>query len=315
MLGAIVIAEPSSGEDWVPCLSEVPVLGNSVLTHSLDRIKRSGITPISVINHVSEGESVSRKGASLVGTRDPWGEAAQQLLAFEANGVENALIVRVGPYVECDLAVLAGWHRGRGETISRVYDKQGPLDCWIVDLRRFQERENLLGALCSTAAAEFETQGYVNRLNGPEEYRGLVADILTSRCQTRPNGAEVRKGVWIAEGAQIARGARVVAPAYVGRGVRVAEECLLTRATSVEQNSYIDFGTAVEDSSIMPNTYVGIGLDVSHSVVDGGELLNLNHGVKLKITDPVVMRRSTPRSHRTINSESDLGAVTLSGAG
>lgn len=315
MLGAIVIAEPSNGDDWLGSLSNVPVLGNSVLSRTLDRIKRSGVAEICVLNNRLEAERATHAVSSPVGVQDPWCEAAQQLLAFEAKGLEYALILRVGPYVECDLAVLAGWHRGRGEMISRVYDNQGALDFWILDLNRFREREDLLGALYAAAAAEFETPGYVNRLTGPEEYRSLVTDILTSRCQTRPYGTEVRKGMWIAEGAQIARGARVVAPAYVGRGVRIAEECLLTRATSVEQNSYIDFGTAVEDSSIMPNTYVGIGLDVSHSVVDGGELLNLNHGVKLKITDPVVMRRNTPRSHRTFSSEPELGAVTLSGAG
>jgi hypothetical protein len=36
---------------------------------------------------------------------------------------------------------------------------------------------------------------------------------------------------------------------------------------------------------------VGIGLDLSHSIVDGDNLLNLQHGVVLKISDPVVLRQ------------------------
>jgi hypothetical protein len=55
----------------------------------------------------------------------------------------------------------------------------------------------------------------------------------------------------------------------------------------------VDFGTAVEDSTILPNSYVGIGLDLSHSIVDGRNLLNLQHNVDLEITDPVVMRQNT----------------------
>ena len=44
----------------------------------------------------------------------------------------------------------------------------------------------------------------------------------------------------------------------------------------------------------MPNSYVGIGLDLAHSVVDGQTLTNLHHGVMLKIGDPVVMRQNKP---------------------
>ena len=48
----------------------------------------------------------------------------------------------------------------------------------------------------------------------------------------------------------------------------------------------------MEDSSVLSNTYVGIGLDLSHSIVDGRNLLNLQHNVSLEITDPVVMREN-----------------------
>jgi hypothetical protein len=52
----------------------------------------------------------------------------------------------------------------------------------------------------------------------------------------------------------------------------------------------VDYGTVVEDSSVLSNTYVGIGLDLSHSMVEGNNLLNLQHEVVLKISDPVVLR-------------------------
>ena len=73
---------------------------------------------------------------------------------------------------------------------------------------------------------------------------------------------------------------------------------MITRCSNVEMNSYVDFGTAVEDSSILSDTYVGIGLDLSHSVVDGGDVLNLQHHVHLHITDPVVMRRFAAKARQ-----------------
>jgi hypothetical protein len=36
-------------------------------------------------------------------------------------------------------------------------------------------------------------------------------------------------------------------------------------------------------------------LDLSHSIVDGRNLFNLQHNVSLEITDPVVLRESTAR--------------------
>jgi hypothetical protein len=55
----------------------------------------------------------------------------------------------------------------------------------------------------------------------------------------------------------------------------------------------------VEDSSILTGTYVGIGLDVSHSIADGTCLVNLNREVALEIKDPVVMRQVAQNKPRT----------------
>ena len=52
----------------------------------------------------------------------------------------------------------------------------------------------------------------------------------------------------------------------------------------------MDYGTVVEDSSILAGTYIGIGLDLSHSIAHGTHLAHLNHDVMLEITDPTVVR-------------------------
>ena len=86
------------------------------------------------------------------------------------------------------------------------------------------------------------------------------------------------------------RGARIVAPAFLGRGSRIEEQCLITRCSNVEQNCHIDYGTVVEDSSILPNTYVGIGLDISHAIIHGNILMNLEREVALQISDHGIIR-------------------------
>lgn len=312
VFGVVVIAE-SSNWDLDPALEHIsaaPVLGSSPVARIVERLNRSGADDIAVLAGTQHHKSSLRVNPGLQEKSDTWRNVAMLLDSYDEKGCDAVLIAFTSAYVEFDAAVLLGWHRGHGEPITRVYDRVGALDTWMVDPRRFREREALLQALREAKAAQFEVQGYVNRLEGPMQYRQLVVDILSSRCETRPKGTEIRTGVWVGEGAQIARGARVVAPAFLGRNVKVAEECLITRCSNVEQNSYVDFGTAVEDSSILPNTYIGIGLDLAHSIVDGGEMVNLRHGVKLQITDPVVMRRNTLRGQaRNAAPEFDLGEI------
>ena len=78
--------------------------------------------------------------------------------------------------------------------------------------------------------------------------------------------------------------------------------------SNVESNCQIDYGTIVEDSSILSNTYVGIGLDVSHSIVNGDQLLNLEQGVAVEIADPGMIRRnSVLRQEASLQSAEVLG--------
>ena len=98
----------------------------------------------------------------------------------------------------------------------------------------------------------------------------------------------------MAEGAQVEKDSRIVAPAFIGRNVTVSQQCLITRGSSIERNSFVDYGTVIEDTSVLPNSYVGIGLDVCHSIVDGNKLLNLQREVLLEVEDPAVMRQNKP---------------------
>jgi len=320
VLGAIIIAgqtlrevgdTPSSGEGAKhACLASIQVLGCSTIVRTVEYFRRSGVDEISVFGNRATGGHRSAEFDSSYREEDAWRSAAQQLRRYQEDGINTVLITRAGAYVECDVAALLEEHCEHGEPVTRTFDKDGPLDMWAVDPLRFSDGDELLTCLRNVSTADCEVGGYVNRLNGLSDVRRLAADILSSRCRMRPHGTETRPGVWMAEGAQVGRGARVVAPAYLGRGARIAEECLVTRCSSVESNSHIDFGTVIEDSSILPDTYVGIGLDITHSVVDGGEVLNLHHGVHLHISDPVVIRRTA--SHRDSRSEFQMGEMAMS---
>jgi len=223
-------------------------------------------------------------------TSDVWGFAREQLLDQRHRGLDPVLVIRAGAYIECDLDDLVRFHYRSGEAVTCVGDDQGALGFWVVNPHMASRDDDLRTAL-ESAETCYRIPGYVNRLDSWWEMRRLVIDGLTLRCLFWPQGREVRPGVWMAEGAQLERGARIVAPGFIGRDVTISDQSLITRCTNVENGSQVDYGTVVEDSSILAGTYIGIGLDLSHSIAYGTHLAHLNHDVMLEITDPTVVRQ------------------------
>ena len=323
MAGAIVIAgsdlqvsehtiraasTSDSWDCWRRDMASIPVLGCPPIARTAEAMKSAGLAGISIL-----GTSIwSEKKGLSPSEEQAWLLAADELKSCKEKNVDAVVITRVGHYIECEWPALLAEHHKHGEAVSRAFDSEGPLDLWVVDPSRFCADGDLLTMLRVTEVAECAIEGYVNRLTGARDFRRFVTDIFSSACQGRPCATEVRPGLWVADGAQIARNARVVAPAYIGHGVKISDDCLITRCSTVETNSYVDFGTAIEDSSILPDTYVGIGLDLSHSIVDGDEILNLHHEVRLRISDPVVMRRHFPKVQRDPRSVLEMKEMAFS---
>jgi hypothetical protein len=285
----------------LPCIE---VLGQTVLARTIEELVRGGVDSVAVIANSSFTSAVL--GEDKVGffaVPDVWQCAAEKIAGFNA---ESVLVMRLGAHVEFDPADLLQSHRDGKTAVTRARNHAGPLDLCVMDPSLVSDGSDLLSAVEGGDSASYFVPGYVNRLESPHDLRQLICDALAARCQFRPQGFEVKPGVWMGQGAQVERGARIVAPAFIGRNSKVADQSLITRGSNVESNSHVDYGTVIEDSSVLSNTYVGIGLDLSHSIVDGDNLLNLQHGVMLKIGDPVVLRHMKENRDRSSKDGSFL---------
>lgn len=299
MLGAIIITDDQcramqgdtslsgTGSELIPWAA-VEVLGKAPVARLADALWEvcdlvSVIARPTVSHLKAESESVA---SDLVD--ECFGE-------YRRKGCDAVLIARCGAYWELDIAAMLAFHQEQGLEGTRAFVDDGPLDVWIVDPSVVATYAWVFSSGADARLAVYRSRAYANRLQSERDFRRLVLDGFQSHCRLHPEGAEVKPGIWVCEGAQIERSARIVAPAFIGRNVQISDDCLITRGSNVESNSYIDFGTAVESSSILPNTYVGIGLDLSHSIVAGRYLFNLQHNVSLQITDPVVLRDSAVR--------------------
>jgi hypothetical protein len=128
--------------------------------------------------------------------------------------------------------------------------------------------------------------GYVNHLSSPNHLRQLAIEGLMQRIQVAPEGEQIRPGVWLGRGAQVHKRARILSPAFIGAGSRVRAAGVVTRCSALEHHTVVDCGTVVENTTTLPYTYLGAGLDVTHSVVGHGKLFNLKRGVEVKFADP-----------------------------
>ena len=333
MTGAIIIVGPEVTESSVSVRSDrsagaeqlqrgtpltcVEVLGRSVLDRLSDELRKVGIDAVTLLAdccfEAARSEVDQAVSLPISWVDDVWSSGTRMLAHYRQNGIDTTLVIRAGAYAELDYADALQYHREQNQGATRAFSDDVPLDIWVVDGDRFSAGEQIRETFLAGRGARYSVEGYVNHLEHPQDLRRLVTDALSSRCRLRPQGYETRPGVWMNEGADVHRSARIVAPAFIGRGSRIEEQCLITRCSTVESNCQIDYGTVIEDSSILPNSYVGIGLDISHSIVQGNSLLNLERDVTIEIADPGVMRlNKVLRKEANRQSPMSLGLVEMS---
>lgn len=218
-----------------------------------------------------------------------WQAAEDTFLKYAEDGADLVFALRLGPYVEVDYEALVQHHLDRRCAVTMAVDsKNEPLGLFVLSASAradaaalFKNRMQRMRREC----APFQVKGYVNRLETSSDLRRLAVDGLLAKNAIRPQGKEIKPGIWAGPGARIHRKARVIAPAFIGAHAKVRASALITRASVVEHHGDVDCGTVVENSSVLPFTRVGAGLDVMHAVVGFHRLAHLRQNVEVEIAD------------------------------
>ena len=266
------------------------VLGQSVLQRTVNRVRNSGISLISIINN---------QGYSGKSQAEPWERA---VLEYARMGVEKILLISLGAYSEIDFESLIRSHSESGCKVTNVSDERGPLGISVINTNALGEDTLLRSRLSalSSCSSSYEFSGYSNRLETPADYRRLVLHGLTGMCQLTPVGRQIAPGVWVGEGARISKSVRVLGPAYVGGGSRLRAGAFVAGGSSIERHCDIDCGTVIENSSVLPKTYLGPGLHVSQSVVNGSRLTHLGRNLEVDLSDTNLIGLAGSRTSRRI---------------
>lgn len=286
---------PTEKLNGVP-LAYLDVLGLPVVERVLQRLRRFGIPTATLISDAAfEAGRYSPLPASPEVTNvhaageQFWPAAEEAFLRHAEDGAELVIAMRLGPYVEADYEAMIQHHLDHRCAVTTVTDGgDRALDLFVISASARSDAATLFQSKLQRLRREceaFRFTGYVNRLRNPHDLRRLALDGLLARNAVRPEGQEIRPGVWVGTAARIHPKARVTAPAFIGAHAKIHASTLITRGSVVEHHAVVDCGTVVENSTVLPFSCVGAGLDVMHSVVGFRRLAHLRQKVEVEIAD------------------------------
>jgi NDP-sugar pyrophosphorylase family protein len=276
-------------------IAVLPLLGRSIVVRVAERLAGAGVENVSILNAAAETMGAESEAPRTqitwknVPAQNIWRAAEEEFGDLAQRGAELILVLRLGAYAEINLDHLLQFHLDRQQRVTQVHDDEGPLEIFVVNASRRNDAAQLLRSSLlksRVSPCEYRFRGYTNRLRHANHYRRLSLDSLMQRTTLRPVGDEIRPGVWKAEHAKIDRGARIVAPAYIGTHSRVRGSVLVTRGSAIEHHSIVDCGTAVDNSTVLPFSYLGVGLDLCDAVLGVRQIASLKRGSVVAIKDP-----------------------------
>lgn len=292
----LINSADANGESEVPfssLLALLDVAGKSALHRTTERLRRHGASDVTAVIEGPTAIASRSNGTGLpqcISTSRErfWRVAENAFNEMAQAGAELVILVRLGAYAEVDFEKLIQFHLDRGCRVSQMARLGEPMEVFCISASRRNDAASLFRSQlsrCRTDCPMMENSGYFNELSDAHDLRQFAIDVLTLVTETRPAGKEIRPGVWAAAGAQIEKGARILAPAFVGSLTKIRSGAVITRCTSVEHHSEVDCGTVVENTTVLPYSYVGAGLDLAHSVVGEQQIANLRRKAMVEIVD------------------------------
>jgi carbonic anhydrase/acetyltransferase-like protein (isoleucine patch superfamily) len=245
-----------------------------------------------------------------VSAQQAWREAEEQFDEFVHSGADLVLLIRLGAYAEVEIDPLIQFHLDQRNHVTQVAQENGALDFFVLSSSRrndaaFLLRNNL--AKMRVSAKPFMTRGYVNALQNAADFRRLVLDTFSLKTSIQPTGEQVRPGIWIGTSARVHRSVRLVAPCYVGPYSKVRKGALITRGSAIEHHSVVDCGSVVEASTLLPLSYLGAGLDLSHSILGNKRIVSVKYGAELEVEDKsLVSTMPATSALRTLQDAANL---------
>jgi hypothetical protein len=279
------------------------LLGEPILYRIIESLHKSRVGPLFLIaDDIFAGHAAVKDISRWrVHVRNVPGEELRTatqaaLTTCRESGARTAIVMQASAYMELDVAEMLAFHVASGQPVTPVQDRGGPLGLMMVGNEstgqlQLPERR---ASQSQPMPLEYTHRQYANRLSTPLDLRRLAQDALLQRCSIRPNGKEVKPGVWVAPSARLHARARVVSPSYIGAHTRLRSGVVITRGTNIEHHCEVDRSSVVENATILPHTYLGSSLDIAHSIVNRNRMVDVRRATEVEISDRSLIGSTSP---------------------
>ena len=282
------------------------ILGEPVLHRLVEVLRRGQVETIFLVvdecfrNHQAVRSLTSERVHLLSGPSQTLPSMVETAVKHCADlGSQNVVVMDTSAYIELDVSNFVHEHHKAGQKITVAYDEAGPLHIAMVNSADADMAATWMqrSFIYPQHTSRYQHRAYVNRLQTGQDLRQLAKDALHHRCRIRPNGDEIRPGVWVANTAHIHPSARLTGPAYLGPNSRLRSGVMVTDCSTIERNCIVERGTLVNDSSILSGTYVGVCLDLAHAVVHQNRLMDVERNVGIEMADSLIGATSASRKN------------------
>lgn len=147
-----------------------------------------------------------------------------------------------------------------------------------------------------------------------EQFHTLSLELLSSKSITIPlKGRRVCENLTVDGPSHIQPNSCESATVLVGKNARIDSSVEVTGVVIVGDRSYVDHSAIIDNSIVMPNTYVGEGLEIKNSIVIGHHLIRIDQDCHIAIDDPLLLSDMEQEIHDVLDTfpERILGFFVL----
>ena len=282
------------------CVALLPVVGKPVIEHALEALINAGIRE-AVIAVSAHADQV--RAALGDGTR--WGMRLDYLPS-RGDEAPADLVQRLGAKLGTEFLALRGdvlsggalepfLEQARATAGAVVYGRApaGPVIACL-------SRNGAEGLQCLAWPAGAEPAGTapvivldhaaVSRLESLPAYYQANLDAMAGRFPGLiVPGREVALGLTVGRGSQVAPISLKQGKAFVGARCRVHPSAELVGEVVIADDVVVDRHVTLRSCVILPNTYVGEWVDVSNAIVRANDLIRVDTGAVLHVTDAFLL--------------------------
>lgn len=289
------------------CPALLPIGGRALLVHSLEALASSGLRHVGLI----VGDC-RREIEELVGDGRRWGLAIEYLSCNRMRDIED-IIQQKSRLLAEDVLVMQG-DLLRSVFISRflaearssespicaatiggksagiwLIRQNSPPSWWRVETDGGLQFEEETWHPLEISGAAF------NRLDSLAAYHAANLDVATGRYEgLRVPGRRIAEGVVVGDGSQLPLSA------VRGRSLVLAQKCAVDPKAELKDNVVLSDGVIVgahatlHSSVVLPHTYIGDWINLTQAIVRGQDLIRVDAGATVRVTDTFLLRDLAP---------------------